>query len=141
MYAKIAKWISWALIIISVILIIIGFAGDFGEGAVDTVLKWAYVLFIAAVALIFILEIAVSVSNNPKSLVKMGIGLLAVVVVALLAYVTASGSELVGYLGTPPTKGTLKLADTLLNLVYLLAVVAFLSIIFGEILATVRNKK
>lgn len=141
MYAKIAKWISWALLIISVILIIVGFAGNFGDGAVNTVLNWAYILLIAAIALIVILEIAVSVSNNPKSLVKMGIGLVAVIVIALLAYVTASGSELVGYLGTPPTKGTLKLADTLLNLVYLLAVVAFLAIIFGEILATVRNKK
>ena len=40
-----------------------------------------------------------------------------------------------------PSKSTLKLTDTILNLTYLVGGLTILSIIVGEIVAGIRNKK
>ena len=73
MYSKIFKWTSWILIIISVILLIWGSVTGFetnGGRAVDVLLRWGYILLFVAVAAVIIAAIAVSVKNNPKSLIK-----------------------------------------------------------------------
>jgi hypothetical protein len=46
----------------------------------------------------------------------------------------------VGYIGEQPDQQTLKLTDTLLNLTYLLAGGAIVSIVVGEVISAVRNK-
>ncbi len=142
MYAKIAKWTSWVLIIISVVILIWGAATGFESNsgiAVDIMLRWGYILLIAAIALVVILGIVLTALNNPKGLLKTGLGLLVVAVIALIAYATASGSPLVAYIGEQPDHSTLKLTDTLLNLTYLLGGCAIVSIILGEVISTVRK--
>ena len=141
MYAKVAKYLSLALLVISVILVVLAAMSGFTGAWVDTMLRWAYLLFAAAVAIIVVLEIAISAINNPKGLIKMAVGLVIVVVIALVVYASASGKPLVNYIGEQPSAGTLKLADTMLNLVYLLAGAAVVAIVFGEIVAGARNKK
>ena len=116
LYAKIFKWVSWALLIISVGLAVWAFTrfGGSGEdGAVNTILVWAYVM----------------------------LGLALIAVLCLVAYLLASGAPAIGFTGaTPPTASELKLTDTVLNLTYILGAGAVCAIIFGEIIMAIRNK-
>lgn len=142
MYAKIAKWLSWALIIISVGILIWGTSVGFesnGGAAVDVLLRWGYVLAGAAVALVVLLGIAIGATNNPKSLIKLGLGLVVLAVAVFIVYSTAAGNPLVGYIGEQPDHNTLKLTDTLLDLTYICGGLAIAAIIFGEIRNAIRK--
>ena len=77
--------------------------------------------------------------NNPKSLLKLFIGLVAIAVVIAGAYLLAPGTPAVGYLGEPVSDMTLKLTDTMLNLTYLLCGGAILSLIVGAIVSATRK--
>ena len=135
MYAKIAKYCSWALAIIGVIILIWGSMTGFesnGGTPVDVLLRWGYILLGLAVAAVLFAAIVIGGMNNPKGLVKAGIALVAIAVVCLVVYLISAGNPLVGYIGEQP--------DTLLNLTYLLAGGAIVSIIVGEVISAVRNK-
>ena len=145
LYAKIFKWVSWALLIISVGLAVWAFArfGGSGEGAaVETLLYLAYAMIILALVAVLCIGLYISAKTDPKSLVRIGIGLGAAAVLGLVAYFMASGAPAIGYTGaTPPTASELKLTDTILNLTYILAVAAVVAIIVGEVFSAIRNKK
>jgi hypothetical protein len=145
LYAKIFKWVSWALLIISVGLAIWAFTQFGGNGedsAVQTLLYWAYIMLGIALVAVLCVGLYVSAKTDPKSLVRIGVGLGAAVVLCLIAYFLASGAPAIGFTGaTPPTAGELKLTDTVLNLTYILAGAAVVAIIFGEVFSALRNKK
>ena len=145
LYAKIIKWISWALLIISVGLSVWAFTrfGGSGEGAaVETMLYWAYAMLILALIAVLCIGLYITAKTNPKSLVRIGIALAAAAVLCLIAYLLASGKPAIGYTGaTPPTAGELKLTDTVLNLTYILGAGAIVAIIAGEIISGILNKK
>ena len=143
MYAKIAKYCSWALAIIGVIILIWGSMTGFesnGGTPVDVLLRWGYILLGLAVAAVLFAAIVIGGMNNPKGLVKAGIALVAIAVVCLVVYLISAGNPLVGYIGEQPDQQTLKLTDTLLNLTYILAGGAIVSIVVGEVISAVRNK-
>ena len=77
--------------------------------------------------------------NNPKSLVKLLIGLVVIAAIIGVAYILAPGTPAVGYLGEPVSDMTLKLTDTMLNLTYLLCGGAILSLIVGAIVSATRK--
>ncbi len=142
MYGKIAKWVAWILIVISVAIIVWGFVGDFQSQdglVVDVLLMWGFVLLITAVALVVLLGLIFGIVNNPKSLIKLGISLIIACVITLIAYLLASGDPLQAYIGTQPEENILKLTDTLLNITYILGAGAIISIVLGEIVNTVRK--
>ena len=145
LYAKIIKWISLALLVISVGLSVWAFTqfgGSGKEGAVETMLYWAYAMLIIALIAVLCVGLYIAVKTDPKSLVRIGIALAAAAVLCLIAYVLASGAPAIGYTGaTPPTAGELKLTDTVLNLTYILSGFAIVAIIFGEVFSAIRNKK
>ena len=145
LYAKIFKWISWALLIISVGLAIWAFTrfGGSGEGAaVETMLYWAYAMLILALVAVLCVGLYISATTDPKSLVRIGIGLVAAAVLCLVAYLLASGAPAIGFTGaTPPSASELKLTDTVLNLTYILGAGAIVAIIAGEIISGIRTKK
>ena len=145
LYAKIFKWISWALLIISVGLAVWAFTrfGGSGEGAaVETMLYWAYAMLIFALVAVLCVGLYIAVKTDPKSLVRIGIAIAAAAVLCLIAYLLASGKPALGFTGaTPPTAGELKLTDTVLNLTYILGVGAIVAIIAGEIISGILNKK
>ena len=87
-----------------------------------------------------VIGLFVSVKNDPKSLVKMGIALVGIVVVCLIAYLLAKGDPVPGAAVTA-TSGELKLTDTILNLTLIAAVGAIAAIIVGEIRLAISNKK
>ncbi|MBQ6762599.1 MAG: hypothetical protein IJP49_07595 [Bacteroidales bacterium] len=145
LYAKIFKWISWALLLVSVGLAVWAFTrfGGSGEGAaVETLLYWAYAMLIIALVAVLCIGLYISATTNPKSLVRIGIALAAAAVLCLIAYFLASGKPALGFTGaTPPTAGELKLTDTVLNLTYILGAGAIVAIIAGEIISGILNKK
>ena len=145
LYAKIVKWISWALLLISVVLAVWAFTrfGGSGEGAaVETMLYWAYAMLILALVAVLCIGLYITAKTNPKSLVRIGLAIAGAAVLCLVAYLLASGKPALGFTGaTPPTAGELKLTDTVLNLTYILGAGAIVAIIAGEIISGILNKK
>ncbi|MBR5430836.1 MAG: hypothetical protein IK119_00455 [Bacteroidales bacterium] len=133
-----------ALIAVSVILLVLGFVKGFeandGRG-VENLLRWAYVMLGLAVFAAIIVSAVVSFINNPKSVVKLLIGLVAVAAVCFVVYLVSKGNPAVGLTVDQPSASTLKLTDTILNLTYLVGGVAIASIIVGEVISAIRNKK
>jgi len=140
---KIFKWGLVALILISVAILVWGFAVGFETNdakAVDVLLNWAYIMLGLALCAWIIIGLIVSVKNDPKSLVKMGVALVGVVAVVAVAYLLAKGNPVPGAAVTS-TPGELKLTDTILNLTLIAGIGAILAIIVGEIRMAIANKK
>ena len=140
---KIFKWTMVLLIIVSVVLLVWGFAAGWEKGnvaTVDALLGWTYIMVGLAIAAVVIVGLVVGAINDPKSLVKLGLGLVAVAVVCFIAYLIAPGSPAMGML-EQPSQATLKLTDTILYLTYFAGIVAVLSIVVGEIRLAITNKK
>ena len=143
---KIFKWGLVVLILISVAILVWGFAAGFANGnealpPTNTLLTWAVIMLGIALFCWIIIGLIISVANDPKSLVKMGISLLAIAAVCLVAFLLAKGNPVPGYVGTEVPAGQLKLTDTILNLTAIVGVGAVLAIIVGEIRLAIANKK
>lgn len=142
-YAKTFKWMMLALIVISFVLLVIGFASGFeaNDGAwTDVLLYWAYIMLGLTLVATIGVGLWKGIKNDPKMLVKLGIGAAAVVVVCLVAYLLAAGKPAMGLLEQPDA-ATLKLTDTILNLTYFVGALAVIAIIVGEVRLTMVNKK
>lgn len=142
-YAKTFKWMMLALIVISFVLLVIGFASGFeaNDGAwTDVLLYWAYIMIGLTLLATIGVGLWIGIKNDPKMLVKVGIGAAAVVVVCLVAYLLAAGKPAMGLLEQPDA-ATLKLTDTILNLTYFVGALAVIAIIVGEVRLTMVNKK
>ena len=141
-YSKIIKWILLGLLLLSVAIFIgawiYGFEKNDGA-AVDLLFYWTYAMVVFALISILIIGGAIAVKNNKAFLWKILIVLGGTAVVVLAVYLLSPGSEALGML-EQPSKSTLKLTDTILNLTYLVGTLTILSIIVGEIVAGIRNK-
>lgn len=143
-YAKIFKWISLALLVVSVVILVWGFLTGFEKNdgkAVDVLLGWAYIMLGLNILVVICVGIYISATTNPKSLARIGIALLAAVVLVGIAALLAPGQQPLGYNGGVVSAGDLKLTETILNLTYILGGAAILSIIAGEIISSIKGKK
>jgi len=141
-YDKIIKWVLVGLFVVGVILSFLGFAIGFekaGNAPVDVMLYCAYAYALIAILAVLFGVVVIGGINNPKSLIKLGIGLVAIAVIVLLAWLLAPGTPAVGYLGEPVSDGTLKLTDTILNLTYLLFGGSIVALIAGWIIGATRK--
>ena len=141
-YEKIIKWVLVALFIVGVVFSFYGFAVGFesnGNAPVDNILYCAYAFAAVAIAAVLFGVLVIGGMNNPKSLLKLLLGVVAIAAVVAVAYVLAPGTPAVGYLGTPVSDGTLKLTDTILNLTYLLFGGAVLALIVGWVVGATRK--
>ena len=141
-YDKIIKWVLVFLFIAGVATSFFGFAVGFeknGNAPVDVLLYCAYAYALITLLAVVFGVVVIGGINNPKSLLKLFIGLVAVAVVIAGAYLLAPGTPAVGYLGEPVSDMTLKLTDTMLNLTYLLCGGAILSLIVGAIVSATRK--
>ena len=141
-YEKILKWILLVLFIVGVVFSFYGFAVGFesnGDAPVDNILYCAYACAAITILAVIVGVVVIGGINNPKSLLKLFIGLVAIAVVIAGAYLLAPGTPAVGYLGEPVSDMTLKLTDTMLNLTYLLCGGAILSLIVGAIVSATRK--
>ena len=131
-----------ALFVVGVVFSFYGFVVGVesnNNAPVDTMLYCAYAF--AAITLLAVVfgVVVIGGINNPKSLVKLGLGIVVIAAVIALAYVLAPGTPAVGYLGEPVSDGTLKLTDTILNLTYLLFGGSILALVVGWIVGATRK--
>ena len=141
-YEKIIKWVLAALFAVGVVFSFYGFAVGFesnGNAPVDNMLYCAYAFAAVAILAVLIGVVVIGGINNPKSLLKLILGIVAIAAVVAVAYVLAPGTPAVGYLGDPVSDGTLKLVDTVLNLTYLLFGGALLALVVGWIVGATRK--
>ena len=141
-YEKIINWILVALFIVGIVFSVYGFIVGFetnGNAPVDNLLYCTYAF--AGIALLAVLfgVVVIGGINNPKSLLKLALGLVAIAAIVAVAYVLAPGTPAVGYLGEPVTDQTLKLTDTVLNLTYLTFGASILALVVGWIVGATRK--
>ena len=141
-YDKIIKWILLALFIVGAAFSFYGFGVGFesnNNAPVDNILYCTYAFAAIAIVAVLFGVIVIGGINNPKSLLKMALGLVVVAAIVGVAYVLAPGTPAVGYLGEPVSDATLKMTDTILNLTYFLCGGAILSLIVGGIITSTRK--
>ena len=141
-YDKIIKWVLVALFVVGVVLSFLGFAVGFekaGNAPVDVMLYCAYAYALVAIIAVVFGVVVIGGINDPKSLIKLGIGIVAIAAIVLCAWLLAPGPPAVGNLGEPVSDGTLKLTDTILNLTYLLFGGSIVALIAGWIIGATRK--
>ena len=141
-YEKIIKWILAVLFVVGIVFSFYGFLVGFetnGNAPVDNMLYCAYAFALITIAAVVFGVVVIGGINNPKSLLKLLAGLLAIVAVVAVAYVLAPGTPAVGYLGEPVSDSTLKLTDTMLNLTYFLFGGALLALVAGWVIGATRK--
>ena len=141
-YEKIIKWFLLALFLVGAALSFYGFAVGFesnGSAPVDNMLYCAYGFAALTIAAVFFGVVVIGGFNNPKSLLKLLLGLVVIGAIIAGAYFLAPGTPAVGYLGEPVSDATLKLTDTILNLTYLLCGGAILALVAGAVMTTFKK--
>ena len=141
-YEKIIKWVLVALFVLGVAISLYGFVVGFetnGNSPVDVLLYGTYAYALVALLAVVTGVVVIGGINNPKTLVKMLLGLVVAAVVVGGAYTLAPGTPAVGYLGEPVSDGTLKLTDTVLNLTYLAFGASIVALIVGWIAGATRK--
>ena len=141
-YDKIIKWLLAILFVVGIVFSFYGFAVGFetnGNAPVDNILYCAYAFAAIAILAVVIGVVVIGGMNNPKSLLKLVLGLVAIAAVVAVAYVLAPGTPAVGYIGPEVPAGTLKLTDTILNLTYLLFGASLLSLVIGWVVGATRK--
>ena len=141
-YDKIIKWVLVALFIVGIVFSVYGFLVGFetnGNAPVDNILYCAYAFAAIAVLAVLLGVVVIGGINNPKSLLKLVLGLVAIGAIVAVAYVLAPGTPAVGYLGDPVSDGTLKLTDTVLNLTYFTFGLSILALVVGWVVGALRK--
>ena len=141
-YDKIIKWVLVALFAVGVIMSFYGFIVGFesnGNAPVDSMLYCTYAYVLITILAVLFGVVVIGGMNNPKSLVKLALGIVAIAAIIGVAYLLAPGTPAVGYLGAPVSDGTLKMTDTILNLTYFLFGGAILALIAGWIIGATRK--
>ena len=141
-YEKIVKWVLAALFAVGVVFSFYGFVVGFetnGNAPVDNMLYCAYAFALTTILAVVFGVVVIGGINNPKSLLKLLLGLVAGGAIIAVAYVLAPGTPAIGYLGNPVSDGTLKLVDTVLNLTYFFFGGALLTLVVGWIIGAIRK--
>ncbi len=134
---KAFKITGWVLGILGVVFAVLAFVN--GDSSIDLLLRYTYVLLIAAVVIWVGLAIFITGKNNPKNLVKAAIVVVAVAVLVFAAYALSSGAPAVN-VKTQPSALWLKMTDTMLLLTYILGGAAVVAVIFGAVRDAINNK-
>ena len=141
---KIFTWLMILLLVIGAGIVVWGFSIGFSTNnglASSALLNYGYVM-VGLALLAIIVGFVVGAKGDAKSFIKLGIGILAIAAFVFIVYLIAPGKEAIGLVSVAqPSKGTLKLTDTILDMAYILVVVAVLAIIVGEIRISITNKK
>ena len=141
-YEKIIKWVLAALFAVGVVFSFYGFAVGFesnNNAPVDNMLYCAYGYALIAILAVLTGVVVIGGINEPKSLLKLLLGLIGGAAIVAVAYFLAPGTPAVGYLGDPVSDQTLKMTDTFLNLTYLLFGGALLALVAGWIIGATRK--
>lgn len=136
--SKIIKYITWALMIVGIVLTALVFVQNGSETSVNNLIYWTYAMVVLALVSILYNIVRDSVIN-PKNIVKIGIVLVGTIVIIGAAYFLAPGTPAVGYVGAPVSDTTLRLTDTVLNLTYFSVAAAVVTVIVGVVIDAVKK--
>lgn len=138
---KIAKITGWVLGILGIGFGVWCLASGSQENStsVDVLLKYAYVLMIAAVVVLLGLTIVKAATNDPKGLVKAIIFLVIAVAFVGVVYALSAGSPALN-VKQQPSEFMLKMSDTMMLLTAILGVGAVCAILFGVITNAIKSK-
>jgi hypothetical protein len=143
-YRKIAQYVLWGLMALSLILVILFFFGGFVEGTegtnyaepniTETILRWTYILFGIALAITVAFPL-IFVFSNLQSAKRLGIILAIAAVLIFISYQLADDTvlNLIQYTGPDNVPGTLKIVGTGLIFTYILGITAIVSILYSSI--------
>ena len=107
-----------------VMFIMVAMDEESAPGYVSYGMITTYISVIVAV-LSFVLALAV----NPKGIKGVGIGLVAIIVVAVLSYATADGADYMNYKDV--TEETTRLVSAMLNAFYIIGAGAVLAVVYS----------
>ena len=148
-YEKIIKWILAILFVAGVILSAYGFIAGWPSEKqkwdtslhfpVDLILYGAYAFAVIAILAVAFGVLVIGGINNPKSLIKITVGLVAIVAIVGITWFTAPGTPAIGYMGDPVSDFALKLTDTCLTLTYVLFGGALAALVAGWIIGATRK--
>ena len=148
-YEKIIKWVLAALFVLGVILSVYGFIAGWPSDdqkwdtslhfPVDLILYGAYAFATLTILAVAFGVLVIGGMNNPKSLIKILIGLVVIAVLVGGAWVLAPGEPAIGYMGEPVSDFELKLTDATLSLTYLLCGASLLALVAGWIIGATRK--
>ena len=161
-YEKITKWSLVGLLLIGVFFSVYGFIVGWPADEqkwdeslhfpVDLILWGGYIF--AAITLLAVIfgVVVVGGMNSPKSLLKLGIGIVAIVVIVLFAVILSPNAkesaadlplalkdQLLANGGQEALDGSLRLTDAMLNLTYLLGGGALTALVAGWIIGLTRK--
>lgn len=143
-FKKIAQYILWALMALSLVFVILFFFGGFVEGTagtnyaeptiLETILKWTYVLLGIALAVTIVFPV-IFMFGNLRSAKRLGITVLIAAVLIFISYQLADDTilNLIQYTGPDNIPSTLKIVGTGLIFTYILGVTAIVSILYSAI--------
>jgi predicted RND superfamily exporter protein len=143
-FANIAKYVLWALMAVSLVLVAIFFFGGFVEGTqgtssaepviTETILKWAYVLLVIAAIFTLVFPL-IFISSNLRSAKRLGIVVVIGAVLIFISYQLADDEvlNLIQYTGPDNIPSTLKIVGTFLIFTYILGALAILSVIYSSV--------
>ncbi len=125
--------IRYALIVISVLVILIPFATQTGaQPNVDVMLRWTYVILGVAVVATIVLPLF-NLAKNPKGAMRSLIGMAIVVVILLIAYAASDATPVVTPTTVYDNPLELKLSDTGLFTTYAALGITLVSIFVTEV--------
>jgi phosphatidylserine synthase len=126
---QITRIASFALMIVGVILLLLTFIQ--GDSAVGFFIQWGYLCFgIATVAAIVFSLLNLFKDSTKARNTLIGIG--ALLVVFVIAYLMSSGADYASFKGFDITEGTSRLVSTGLNAFYIFFILAVVSILYTE---------
>ena len=148
-YEKIIKWVLAVLFVVGVVVSVYGFIKGWPtkengydptfDPSVEVILWGAYAFAGITVLALAFGVLVIGGMNNPKSLVKMLIGLVVIAALVGGAWVLAPGTPAIGYMGEPVSEFNLKLTDATLSLTYLLCGASVLALVAGWIIGATRK--
>ena len=131
---KYLSLVTLVLMAISLLTVVLYFVG---AAEVDLMLRWMYIMLGLAVASVVIMSIY-SLAQNPKNTVRSLVGLGIVVVAIGVAWALSSDAMVVTPSNVYDDSFSLKLADTGLYLTYAALIATVLAIAAGEIYSATK---
>jgi DMSO/TMAO reductase YedYZ heme-binding membrane subunit len=143
-FKKIAQYVLWALMALSLVFVAWFFFGGFIEGTEGTnyaepkiteaILRWTYVLLGIALAITIAFPL-IFMFTNLRSAKRMGIILVIAAVLIFISYQLADDSilNLIQYTGPDNVPGTLKIVGTGIIFMYILGAAAIVSVLYSSI--------
>ena len=105
---KIFKSLMWLLFAVSVGILVWGMVKGFptsaaegDNGTVNALVCWCYIIIGIAAAFAVIFGVGVAIANDPKSIIRIGIGVVVAAAICGIAYALAPASPAIGLLEQP----------------------------------------